>query len=466
MDMPPDIAPVLEDLNPWWKEPGARGARAWPVRRSAHARLLEQLVRPDERRAQVLLGPRQVGKTTLLRQLVDDLLDRGFPARNLTYFDFEDFRLKRRVEPEEIGHLRPAGTDPDRPWVLLLDELHHVPRWDRWLKHAVDNGLGRIVATDSAASLLREGGRESGLGRWDEVVLEGLTAQEFAALSGSSVAGARGVRRSAVDSRPDLAGDPELIERYLALGGFPAYATSDNPQLVRERLRSDIVDRALRRDLAGHVDDPERLRKLFVYLVQESGAEQNYSARADDLGDTNWRTVAKWIELLQETFLIVPLLRGTTSGKASARLRGRSKLYAGDHGLVAAFAETHPLESEVRGKVFEAVVHRHLREVVRSAPAGAAELHYLRWRDGLEVDFLLSAGSERFAIEVTHSVQPKADKRKTVERAADRAGADRAVLIHGGLAEGTVDGVDFVPLPRFLSDPWAAVGAEGPGGTA
>lgn len=461
MGIPVDLSPVLDDLNPWWTKPGARGALSWSVRRAVHRRLLDQLVRPGEWRAQVLLGPRQVGKTTLLRQLADDLLDRGWPPGNLTYFDFEDFRLKREVSPEEIAELRPADADRERPQILLLDELHHVPRWDRWLKHAVDNRLGRIVVTDSAASLLREAGRESGLGRWNEVVLEGLTAQEFGALTvGPTATRVSPTRRTQGDLRA-LAGDPELIERYLALGGFPAHATSDDYRLVRERLRSDVVDRALRRDLAGQVQDPERLRKLFVYLVQESGAEQNFAARADDLAGIDPRTVAKWVDLLEDTFLIVTLPRGSSGNKASERLRGRPKLYAGDHGLVTAFAEAPSRDGEVRSRVFETVVYRHLREVAR---ARGGRLYYLRWKDGLEVDFVLEVGSERFAIEVTQSVRPKAGKRKTVARAAKRADADRAALIHGGLAEEEVEGVLFLPLSRFLADPWSALSGEHPGG--
>ena len=453
-----DLSPLAEDLNPWWKEPGGRRALTWPVRRTVHGRLLDLLVRAGERRAQVLLGPRQVGKTTLLKQLADDLLDRGWPARNLTYFDFEDFRLKREVSPEEIADLRPAGTDRDRPHIFLLDELHHIPRWDRWLKHAVDNQIGRIVGTDSAASLLREGGRESGLGRWDEIVLEGLTFQEFAALSREPIAREVDPERPGREAPEVRARDPELVERYLALGGFPAHATSDDYALVRERLRSDIVDRAIRRDLTSLVQDPERLRRLFVFLVQQSGGEQNSSDRAADLG-VDPRTVARWIDLLQDTFLIATLPRGSTSAKAAARLRGRPKLYAADHGLITAFAEAQPREAEVRSKVFEAVVYRHLREAAR---ARGGDLHYLRWGDGLEVDFVLEVARERIAVEVTQSVQPGADKRRALARAADRAGADRAVLIYGGLAEGEVEGIAFVPLNRFLAEPWSALTGGGP----
>jgi hypothetical protein len=455
MGIPSDLSPILEDLNPWWREPGARKALDLPVRRGVHSRLLAQLLRVEDRRAQVVMGPRQVGKTTLLKQLSDDLLDRGWPARNLTYFDFEDFRLRREVDPEEIADLRPPGADSTRPQVFLLDEVHRVARWDRWLKYAVDNQLGRFVVTDSAASLLREAGRESGLGRWDNVVLEGLSFREFLTLSpGRERSGRPSGSR---EESPAPAADPQSLERYLALGGFPAYATSDEYPLVRERLRNDIVDKALRRDLEGRVDDPERLRRLFVHLVQQSGSELKPSHRAADLG-VDPRTVAKWTDLLEDTLLIRELPRGSMSAKASGQLRGRPKLYAADHGLVSAFAEVPSSESEVRARVFEAVVYRHLREVVGEALGG---VHYLKWGRDLELDFLAEVGDEEVAIEVTHSIQPRAEKRARLARAADRAGASRALLVHGGLAEGVVEGVGFVPIGSFLADPLGTIAGGG-----
>ena len=301
--------------------------------------------------------------------------------------------------------------------------------------------------------LLRE---ESGQGRWDDIFLEGLTYREFGALnSGPRMPDAHSPAPGA--ARPIPAADPELVERYFALGGFPAHAASFDYPLVRERLRRDVVDRAIRKDLSSRVEDPEKVRKLFVYLVQQSGGEQNASDRAADL-EVDPRTVGKWIDLLRDTLLIAALPRGTTSTKASARLRGRPKLYAADHGLVNAFAESPTRDVDVRGRVFEAVVYRHLREVARER---LGSLSYLRWNDHLEVDFLLELGRERFAVEVTQSIQPKADKRKALERAADRAGAKRAILLHGGLAEGAVEGVEFVPIASFLGDPEAALAGGG-----
>ena len=140
------------------------------------------------------------------------------------------------------------------------------------------------------------------------------------------------------------------------------------------------------------------MRKLFVYLIQQSGSEQNSSDRAADLG-VDRRTAAKWTDLLQDTFLLRALPRGATSAKASARLRGRPKLYAADHGLVNAFAAAPVRDSEVRSRVFEAVVYRHLREIERTQRS--VHVSYLRWGDQLELDFLVETDTDRIAVEVT-----------------------------------------------------------------
>ncbi len=172
---------VLQDQNPWWAEPRARRALRYPTRRDFQLDLRRRLGRQD-RRACLVMGPRQVGKTIGLLQLADDLLDAGLPSSNLLYFDFSDERLTMPVSAREIERVRPVGFQAEAPRILLLDEIRFAPNWDRWLKQAVDAGVGRIIATDSAASVLRAGTRESGLGRWDELLIEGLSFSEFTRL--------------------------------------------------------------------------------------------------------------------------------------------------------------------------------------------------------------------------------------------------------------------------------------------
>jgi predicted AAA+ superfamily ATPase len=437
-----DIRALLDDRNPWWREPAARLARGMPVRRDLQATVLSHLRRAEQRRAVVVLGPRQTGKSTLLWQTADDLLESGFPPHNLTYFDFSDDRVTEPVTAREVAAVQPVGFDPRMPRVLLLDEVHLAPRWDRWLKQAVDQQAVdqrevRIVVTDSAASLLRDAGRESGVGRWDEHWLEGLSFREFVRLQPS------------VRGRQDpLEAAPELLERYLVLGGFPEHALSEDFPGVRLRLRSAIVEKAIYRDLAEAVDSPEQLRDLFVVLVQGSGGELVVSNRAADL-EKDRRTVQKWVRLLEDTLLLVSL--PPRKAKAGEKLRTPVRIYAADHGMIHAFTVSPRADEDLRAQVFEAVVFRHLRQTAREAHG---HLSYLRaGRKGLEIDFVLESGGERVGIEVTNSRQIKPRKVERLREAGELIGADRLLVVYGGLTDQDLGGVTAVPLARFLARP-------------
>jgi hypothetical protein len=158
------LANLLHDMNPAWGDPMARVALRFSIRREMHRQLLEH-VSSNERRAAVMVGPRQVGKTILLLQIADDLVDRfGIAPPNVTYFDFSDDRLAvEGVSPRDVVDYAPPGLRQDQPRFFLFDEVSRGARWAQWLKHAVDARHGRFIVTDSASTLLRQGSRESNL---------------------------------------------------------------------------------------------------------------------------------------------------------------------------------------------------------------------------------------------------------------------------------------------------------------
>ena len=262
------------------------------------------------------------------------------------------------------------------------------------------------MATDSAARLLRDGARESGQGRWDEIYIEGLTFREFVRLHGGSDEGIEAILRRA----------PNLHERYLALGGFPEYVLSEDYPEVRRRLRSDIAERAILRDLSGLGVDVERVKDLFVYLLQDSGAELNAEARARDLS-ADARSMRDWARLLSDTLLVAPLDRFHRN--AAAGLRSRSKIYAADPGLVMAFAPLPVQDPSVRAKAFEAAVFRHLREVART---NEGKLTFFRHKEKLEIDFVLEGPEGLVAIEVTSGMRLRGRQDGRLRQAAKEWG--------------------------------------------
>jgi len=447
---------LLQEFNPWWADPGARVALR-RIRREAVRRVLEGLRSSTDRRATLVVGPRQVGKSELLRQVADDLLDEGVHPSNLVYFDFDDERLVTNpTTAREIADVRPPGFDEHLPKVLLLDEICESEGWAKWLKQAVDRSSHRIVATDSAASLLRRGTLESGLGRWDELPMEGLSFAEFASIARED---------STTPLEELLRAFPTALDSFLHRGGFPEHVHSDSLSDVRRRLRQDIVSRAIAKDLAKEGVVVAQLEKLFVYLVQFSGSTVVKKHVSDDL-QTDGRTVDKYLDLLIDARLLVPLEARVTDGpsgrgKAGRRLKGNRKIYAVDHGLVTAFAPVaSPLEdADYRGSIWETLVFKHVRDTAHRLGLGAPT--YLRLEEKQEIDFVLEFGEGPIAIEVTSSA-PKPRKQAGLLESATRIGAVRALLVHGGVALEARDGIVSIPLQDFLIDPAAWIQGERP----
>lgn len=399
----------------------------------------------------VLRGPRQVGKTSILAQCVEDLLSSGWPPGNVTYFDFSDERLLRlgSVSPRGVAEHRPPTFSDEHPSVLLLDECTRAEGWAEWLKQEVDRGSRRVVATDSTSALLRRGTRESGVGRWDELLIEGLSYREFLTLQTRE-----GEDHHAVERRL-----PAAFERYLQRGGFPEHVATESTTLVWRRVRDDIADRAIRRDLAREGVDTERVNYLFQYLLESSGAilDPRKIARILEAGGVRVdpRSVSKWLDLLEQTMLVAPLRRRERS--STGRLRGRSqrRWYAADHGLVMAFAAVvdPAMDPEVRGRAFEAVVFRHLRDHAHRTGASLT-YHRKEARSGPEeIDFVVDLdGGRTVAIEVTHSANPRRGKVEEAMRRAKRVGASRALVVFGGHGIEASGVGELVPLRDFVLD--------------
>lgn len=305
----------------------------------------------------------------------------------------------------------------------------------------------RFVVTDSAASVVFAQLQESGLGRWDVLRLEGLSFHEYLRmLSGSDEATDEEILRRY----------PNALERYLARGGFPEHALEENTELVRHRLRADIADRAILRDLLRFGVEVERIKRLFVYLVQESGAIFDPGKCASAL-QADPRSVQSWISLLQSTHLIDRLERHPVP--PSARLKEKPRLFAADHGFVVAFAAVaHPQQdAKVRSRVFETVVFRHLRELVEDPGL----LGFYRSAESSEADFVMKRNGQTVVVEVTSSRSPDSKKREGLYSVGKRLKTKNLLIVHGGVVREVLGDLRLVPLQEFLLDPAATLQRSG-----
>jgi len=391
-----EILKVLHDQNPWWQTSSARCARSYRYRRHEFSIIRERMASPT-RRARLLLGPRAVGKTVLLQQWIDDLLDGGLPGAQIAYVDFDDPRIPRGVSIEDVRKLvmEAMPLPPTFPRHFIIDEIHRSEDWDRWLRRLVDRTADHYLVTDSASSLVA-GARESGQHRFEEITVGYLNFRDFYFLQTEAGFGPP-VEWKTKEIDPLQAA--QSMEDYLRVGGFPKHVHSKDYREVRRLNRTDIVEKAIHKDLSNlRAADPSLIESIFVALVERSGSEFSAQKWSRGMAEATTRQrITQGLRLLEGTHLLGRLPR---YGKSKQReLRTHPKVYAMDPGLVTAFSrEADP--SQDMGRIVETAVFRHLQDL--SAREHAA-LSFFKSERHRECDFVLELDGSPVLIEVTAS---------------------------------------------------------------
>ncbi|MCX7707782.1 MAG: AAA family ATPase, partial [Anaerolineae bacterium] len=187
--LPLDLAEDLEGLNPhWFGRPGPRV----PVFRRWIFRRLYRSMTVGLTPATVLRGPRRVGKTVLLRQLMETLLAEGVAPHRILYVPFDEIRslfdlpdpilsIARWFEKQRLGVTFNESARAGQIAFLFFDEVQNLADWAPQIKHLVDNHDVRVLVTGSS-SLRIEAGRDSLAGRMTTLDLGPLLLREIAEL--------------------------------------------------------------------------------------------------------------------------------------------------------------------------------------------------------------------------------------------------------------------------------------------
>ncbi|HXQ20413.1 MAG TPA: ATP-binding protein [Candidatus Acidoferrales bacterium] len=308
--------------------------------------------------AVLIVGARQVGKTTLARQT--------FPRH--AYVDLEEPRTRERFAADPTFHLTEQAQRP-----VLLDEAQAVPAVFAALRGLIDRrpaAHGRFILLGSAQPALLRQVSESLAGRVGILELEPLVPAEIGVRSWRTAWLKGGFPRA-------LQGDfREWWEAYLR-----TYVERDLPQL-------------------GVATDPLLLRRLLTMLAHAQGGIFNASAFAQSLG-VSYHTVQRYVDVLEHTFLVrrlTPYHRNVRK-----RLVKAPKLYLRDTGLLHHLLNLSSLDEvahhPVHGMSWETFVIEDLMRRERLAHPHT-QFHYWRTAAGAEVDLVLDRGSTRVAVEV------------------------------------------------------------------
>lgn len=316
------VADHLRHLNLWWQtgqvdtDTLTMHPRAYlgPVRRL--------LLETNLRRAIVLLGPRRVGKTILIRHLVADLLRSGVPAQNIAYVEMDHPLLHGQSLEALIRQIELATPDGTGSRYLFFDEIQSHKDWEKHLKPLVDHRPDlHILVSGSAAAALKRKSTESGAGRFTDFLLPPLTFSEYLQLRQEHPA----IREETTGAYvlDDIGRLNEQFVDYVKFGGYPELALSPVMRSNPERfVKSDIVDKVLLRDLPQlyGIKDIQELNSLFTLLAFNTAEEVSFEqlSRRSGVGK---QTIQKYIEYLEAAFLIKRVFRVDQDGKRYRRER-------------------------------------------------------------------------------------------------------------------------------------------------
>ena len=383
-----------------------------------HATTLANRLAEPRRFLQVVAGARQVGKTTMVQQVLAGL-DTPYVLVSADEPALRDAGwLAAQWERARLAVKGRQGV------VLALDEVQKIPGWSETVKRLWDEDTRsrlplRVVLLGSAPLLMQRGLSESLAGRFEILHLPHWSFAEMRDAFGFS------------------------LEQFLYFGGYPGAAPlAHDPPRWRRYVLDSLVETTIARDvlLLTRVDKPALLRRLFELGCRYSGQVLSYTKMLGQLQDAgNTTTLAHYLDLLAAAGMLAGLPK--FAGEA-VRQRGSSpKLQVLNTALVTALSGLSPDEAredpEFWGRLTESAVGAHL---ANAAARGACELFYWRER-GREVDFVVRSGRTVLAIEVKSGRSTTA-----MPGMADFTDAfrPRRTLLVGG---------DGIPIQEFLLEP-------------
>jgi len=368
---------------------------------------------------QVLAGPRQVGKTTLVQQVLKGL---RIPSH---YASADEPVTKDRLWVEqqwEAARRFVGGRGRKHAAVLVLDEIQKIPGWSDIVKFLWDqdsyNRLPlHVVVLGSAPLLVQRGLSESLAGRFEVLPVTHWSLGEMKEAFGWN------------------------LDRYVFHGGYPGSASLvKDPSRWRQYILGSLVETTLSKDILQmqRVDKPALLRRLFELGCHYSGQVLSLNKILGQLQDRgNTATLAHYLDLLRGCGLLEGLQK--YAGQTVRQKASSPKFQVHNNALVTALAdegsEKAKKDPEYWGRLVESAVGAYLVNSARIAP-----LRVYYWQDAnQEVDFILAKGEKVIAIEV------KSTRHKTampgIEAFAKQFKVHKKLLVGG----------QGIPLEEFLT---------------
>ena len=384
----------------------------------------------------LITGPRQVGKTTMLRQLMDD-------SRHYVTLDDLDERRLAKEDPALFLSLHPVP--------VLIDEVQYAPELFSYIKIAIDNGAapGAFWLTGSQSFRLMELAQESLAGR---IAIFHLTALSQHEIYGSGENTPFTLELSKLQERAQRGAQTDAVGIYQRIwnGAMPGMASGKYTN--REIFYRSYIQSYIERDVSDMVERIDKLGFLdFIRAIAcRCGQQLNIHDIASDVGYSA-DTVKRWLGILENSDIIFYLR--PYSNNLLKRTIKTPKLYFFDTGLVAYLTKYSSSEILLNGAINGAILENYTISEIRKSYINAGMdclMYYYRDRDSKEIDVVIEADGKLHPLEIKKSTRPGtelASTFKVLDAASVPRGAGAILCLREGLS--AVDRQNYI-IPIWM----------------
>jgi predicted AAA+ superfamily ATPase len=341
----------------------------------------------------LLIGPRQVGKTTMLEHLME-----GSKRQRVTLDDAENRRLAQS-DPALFLEMHPAP--------VLIDEVQYAPQLFSYIKINVDNGAapGSYWLTGSQAFQLMELAQESLAGRTAIVHMSALSQSE---LYGDGTTEPLSINPEKLNHRKEHLSSCNSVEMFERIwsGGMPGHRSGRYTD--RDVFYSSYIQTYINRDVSDMIPGVDKL--LFADFIRAAacrvGQMLNTHDIAQDVGVSD-DTAKRWLQVLEKSEVIF-YLRPYSNNLLKRTVR-TPKMYFFDTGLAAYLTKYASPEILMNGAINGAILENYTVAEIRKTWLNSAReclMHYYRDKDTNEIDMVIEADGELHPLEIKKSTNP------------------------------------------------------------
>lgn len=423
----------LEKVNNWWLTGKVDEAERYPFKRYLFEEIKDEL---KTRRIIILLGPRRVGKSVLIKQLIGTLIKKGTASTSLMYYSLDDptlFTYSDNLIKDLIDYYC-ENIARDGVRYIFLDEIQSFKEWFKWIKSYYDKFPDiKFILTGSSSLSLQKDANKYLKGRFVEADLYPLDFREFLGLSGVDV-------EKTEISRKDIGKIDELeveklwhrirvyYDEYLLAGGFPEWfeMKSMHNAVTRwfSRLTNDIPKRAIYEDMVERygVKNPKVLELIFTFIAANQSKILSYET-INEVARLDRVTLVNYIEFLKVSYLVIEVLK---FAKIKEQMKAKKKFLVIDQGLRNAILKDYQVKEDNIGFIIENLIGLKL---FFQAKKENKNLCY--WKVNGEIDFVVSSstGKDILPVEVKYRNEIRERELKGFFNLVERNECERGIVI-------------------------------------